>query len=313
MALGHDQDHAINSTDDHLAGSANSVIRTNAAGTAIEEVTAAPAATGNYIAQRDANGQLNLPALDAVGNQAVRFTQMESAINDAIDGLKVKGPVQTMNIIDDSILTPPGSPATGDAYVMPSGTLTGAWSGYSQGDIVEWDGAAWNLILAGTGSAPADGARAVVTGRGNGTAAGSFAGEGNEIAEYVTGTGWTFSGAPEDGWSVLIIGNGAVGENERWVYDSGSTAWVQGSGAVPAHNSTTGIQGGATGDYYHLTQVQHDELVRYKADVSLAGIKPADSDISAWSNGDRGIGIGTSSRVYWMYKQSGSVRWVRLS
>lgn len=310
MAVGHDKDHALNSTDDHLAGTDNTLLGTESG--AIAEKSYGTGATADLIPQRDSQGQLNLPATDATGNQAVRFAQMESAINSAIDGLKVKAPVQTMNVIDDSILTPPVSPATGDAYVMPSGTLTGAWSGFSQGDLVEYDGAAWNLILAGTGSAPADGARVIVTGRGNGTAAGSFAGEANEIAEYVAGTGWTFSGTPEDGWSVLIIGNGAVGENERWVYDSGTTAWVQGAGAVPAHNDTTGIQGGAANDYYHFTQVQHDELVRYVADVSLAGVKPVDGDVSSWTNGDRGIGIGTSGRIYWMYKYSGSVKWVRL-
>ena len=40
---------------------------------------------------------------------------------------------------------------------------------------------------------------------------------------------------------------------------------------------------------------------------------PADSDVSGWSDGDRGIGLGTDSSVWMMYKQSGAVRAVELT
>lgn len=44
-------------------------------------------------------------------------------------------------VIDKDILTPPGSPAAGDRYLI-NGTGTGAWSSNSN-DITTWDGAAW--------------------------------------------------------------------------------------------------------------------------------------------------------------------------
>ncbi|MDP1614325.1 MAG: DUF2793 domain-containing protein [Methylococcales bacterium] len=44
-------------------------------------------------------------------------------------------------VIDKDILTPPGTPAAGDRYLI-NGTGTGAWSANSY-DITTWDGAAW--------------------------------------------------------------------------------------------------------------------------------------------------------------------------
>ena len=38
-------------------------------------------------------------------------------------------------ILEQDLLTPPGSESDGDAYIMPSGTLTGAWSTYDENDI----------------------------------------------------------------------------------------------------------------------------------------------------------------------------------
>jgi len=53
------------------------------------------------------------------------------------------------SVVSKSTTAPPGSPVSGEGYIVPSGA-TGAWSGQS-GKIAIWDGAAWAYI------APRDG------------------------------------------------------------------------------------------------------------------------------------------------------------
>jgi hypothetical protein len=44
-----------------------------------------------------------------------------------------------------SLTTPPGTPSSGDTYIV-AGT-GGAWSGFTAGDIVRWNGSAWVLVV----------------------------------------------------------------------------------------------------------------------------------------------------------------------
>jgi len=50
----------------------------------------------------------------------------------------------------DRLATPPGSPATGDRYLVTA-TATGAWAG-QENDIAEWDGTAWVFTTPTTGT-----------------------------------------------------------------------------------------------------------------------------------------------------------------
>ncbi len=43
-----------------------------------------------------------------------------------------------LSVKDRDLLTPPGSPANGDTYIMPSGTLTDAWAARTVGDLAMW-------------------------------------------------------------------------------------------------------------------------------------------------------------------------------
>lgn len=61
------------------------------------------------------------------------------------------------------------------------------------------------------------------------------------------------------------------------------------------------------------TDGEAQSAVKHQDDVSLAGVTPVDADVSAWTNGDRGIGIGTGGRIFLMYKYSGAVKYVELS
>lgn len=148
----------------------------------------------------------------------------KSYVDNLVSGLTWKEPVEVMEMISDADQSgvDPTASATGEAWVVNN------WSTQTDGDIVEWDGAAWQVIVTNSGGEPPDGTRVVVT---DGTAAGSFAGEEGEIATYdATGNSWSFED-PTDGWAVLVVGTGGVFENTSWVWDDTPGEWVQFSGA----------------------------------------------------------------------------------
>jgi hypothetical protein len=59
------------------------------------------------------------------------------------------------SVIDKDLTTPPGSPTTGDRYLIGTDTTatnaTGAWAGHD-GEIAEWDGSAWVFISPSLGT-----------------------------------------------------------------------------------------------------------------------------------------------------------------
>lgn len=147
-------------------------------------------------------------------------------VDSLVSGLHWKEPAQVLKMVDDSLTTAPtlGTGDKGNAYVV-AGT-GGDWSGFAVGDIVEWDGTTWNLILANSGGEPVDGVRVVVT---DTSAAGSFATYEDQIATYdATGDTWSFYD-PEDGDALLIVGENSVYENSGFTFDA--SAWIQFTGA----------------------------------------------------------------------------------
>jgi hypothetical protein len=49
-----------------------------------------------------------------------------------------------------------------------------------------------------------------------------------------------------------------------------------------------------------------------RPNVTLAGVSPANADVATWTDGDQGVGIGTDSSCWWMYKQGAVVKYVEL-
>lgn len=47
---------------------------------------------------------------------------------------------------DRDLLTPPGSPAESDVYIMPAGTLTGDWATYAEDDLAIYAAGEWQSI-----------------------------------------------------------------------------------------------------------------------------------------------------------------------
>lgn len=54
------------------------------------------------------------------------------------------------SVKDQNLLTPPGSPATGDRYIIATGTATGAWVSKNT-QIAEWNGASWDFYVPAIG------------------------------------------------------------------------------------------------------------------------------------------------------------------
>lgn len=75
----------------------------------------------------------NLAAGTANGD-AVRYEQLV-AVENSIANLEFQ------DSVIDALTTPPGSPATGDRYLVTA-TATGAWAG-QEDSIAEWDGTQW--------------------------------------------------------------------------------------------------------------------------------------------------------------------------
>jgi hypothetical protein len=126
-----------------------------------------------------------------------------------------------LKMVDDSLATAPAltDADRGKAYHVAG--VGGDWSGFAIGDIVEWDGTAWNLVLAGSGGTPVgppDGTRAVVIDSG---AAGSFAGEEEKVMVFSTGApgSWAVADTPADGERIYI----SAGVYEGKYYDYSGT------------------------------------------------------------------------------------------
>ena len=100
-----------------------------------------------------ATGVRAFNASQSMGNN--RLTNVSTPLNDADAATKlyVDNAVSGLNDFRASVLSkdvtdPPGSPSTGDRYLIGltpgSGVATGAWAGFD-GDIGEWTGAAWSF------------------------------------------------------------------------------------------------------------------------------------------------------------------------
>ena len=53
-------------------------------------------------------------------------------------------------------------------------------------------------------------------------------------------------------------------------------------------------------------------LNNLQSDISLSGATPVDSDVLGWTDGDRGIGIGTDATVWLLYKKGTAAKYLQL-
>jgi len=269
----HAKKHGIADTADHAPGTDDNVVGT-VAGAVAEVPFDDAAATAGTLAQRDALGDIVVPVSPGLANAAAS----KQYVDNVAVGLQWLAPVSVLKIHDDTAQAgaPPAAGSVGEAWVVDT------WGGgYNDGDIVEWDGSTWNVVVSNAAGFPPSGTRAIVdTG-----AAGSFNGQDNDVAVADGVGGWSFI-SPVDGNALLISGENSIYENDAYTYDATPGAWIKFASLIAA---------------------------QIRADVTLAGATPVNADVASWANGDRGFGIGTDSSVWWMRKQGGSVFSVQMT
>jgi len=135
--------------------------------------------------------------------------------------------------------------ATAAAHLVRLDQMNSAISGLNWQDAVEDQ---INFVTSEPGS-PTTGDRYIntTTGTSSGTSQSVTA---NYIYEW-NGADWTES-VPLEGWTVWV-------KDIDTNYTFNGTAWVE-FGSTISHNNTTGLQGGTTSQYYHLTNSQHTDL-----------------------------------------------------
>jgi hypothetical protein len=139
-------------------------------------------------------------------------------------------PAKVLRIKDSSLVAAPALVAAdrGKSYVVAG--LGGAWAGFAIGDIVEWDGTAWNAVVAGIESEVATGTRVVVI---EAAAAGAFAGHEEKVLQYTKKTvsvvsaalNYESPGTSDIGKTVVATGSGHTGKLVSYTTD-GSRTWV---------------------------------------------------------------------------------------
>lgn len=136
-------------------------------------------------------------------------------------------PASVLRIVDDSLSTAP-TLVLGDAgKAYEARGVLGGWAtgGVAVGDVVEWDGTAWNIVVVQSGGDPPDGTRAVVV---EASAAGSFAGDEEKTYACTSGT-WAAVDTPADGELIDIIGANSIYYNRRYEYvgTHATGAWAE--------------------------------------------------------------------------------------
>ncbi len=172
-------------------------------------------------------------------------------------GVTWKEPVKVFNMVDDTDGggSPPTPGGSGEAYVVDN------WGvGYNDGDIIEWQGTAWQVIVSNSGGEPPNGTRVLVSA----FPAGSFASYANDFAVYNASTNaWVFITDVKDGDAVLINGDGGWYENRAYVYDD-TTKWIQFAG-VGIYTAGDGID--ITG-----SEISAEPNTAYGIQVTVGGI-----------------------------------------
>jgi len=119
----------------------------------------------------------------------------ESGWNVQMDSnLKAIGALLALGVLSATTGTPPGSPASGDRYLVPASGTTGAWVGV-EGKLVAWDGSVWQAFTARNSW----NVLAVDTGQRWVRAAGAWVLEASLLGQYADDTAAASGGVPLDG------------------------------------------------------------------------------------------------------------------
>ena len=170
----------------------------------------------------------------------------QNAVKTYVDnlslGLNWQNPVEIINVISNAS-SPIGSPANLDVYIIDTGGTTGAWSGFSVGDMVQYQTNTWVFI-----KAMAVGDRFGVSFKSSTSGSGDMTGKDNYLAQITGGSAGSFTytfTAPVNSYAVYVQNQNAYYHNVSFVYSSSLSEWVQTSASVD-YSFASGLQTAGT-------------------------------------------------------------------
>jgi hypothetical protein len=198
------------------------------------------------------------------------------------------GQVQAQNIADVSAAETISAQWTFSTSPLNNGSIANAKDMVTKEYVdnvirnIEWQKPVISIISS-TPAAQTVGDRYIVA---SGVSGGIFASYAEYVAEYRTS--WIFS-QPDEGWAVWVKNSSIAAEGDLiYVYTEAYPPgqWVI-MGSVYDHNNLAGLQGGTTGQYYHMTQTEDTWVASAVANVPSANNlvdKTANETISGnWS------------------------------
>jgi hypothetical protein len=141
-------------------------------------------------------------------------------------GLIWQDTVEFINLIGNS--STPIAGVNNDGYIIDTGGDTGAWSGFTAGDLIQYQTDTWVLI-----KSLAVNDRFVCAFDSPTPAIGDFVGNENAYVEITGGTAgnWAYSFVtPEDNWATYVTNENAFFSNVAITYSETLAQWVQISG-----------------------------------------------------------------------------------
>ncbi len=174
-------------------------------------------------------GLLTLSAEPIAQNHATTKKYVDNLVN----GLVWLEPIDGVNIISDSVSSPPGSPKHGDSYIMPNNLGTGSWAGSAAGDVEQWD----NDALLWTNLGPIQNIhtgdiRVGIAMQTNTVPSGNFAGNKNNIALFDTNGNFTGFEIPINNSAVYVDSDASLFAFDQYAFDG--TKWVRFGGSNQA-------------------------------------------------------------------------------
>jgi len=146
-------------------------------------------------------------------------------VDNLVIGLTWIDPIKHVNLISNTLTTPPGTPYFSDIYIPATGS-TGAWSGLD-GHVLQYDGSSW--IDLGLLSAYSTGSRFGIAMETTSTPSGSFSGKADYIAvlDNPATASWSFI-APVNNTAVYVNNATSLHAYHQYVYNN--IQWVEFSG-----------------------------------------------------------------------------------
>jgi hypothetical protein len=222
-------------------------------------------------------------------------------VDSLISGVVWIDPLVATNVIGTGLSTPPLTPAFGDSYIMPAGTLNGDWSGFLENDIVEWSGTSWVKIWNLTDNGQTE-VRIGIGFNSSTVPVGDFAGKKDQIGVYsVSGSSWSFEQANDGN---AVFNKNLTGVHNKHQYVKNPSGWVEFGNAHTPATPQAGVNWLVPVDVVNLLGVTLD-TPPISPNETDTYIMPAGTLNGAWS------GFLENDIIIWK-KVSGTLTWVKI-